>query len=162
MGLPPESLDFLTRGAKFSRPPLGVTLKNAPGLFRLLGQEMSLPRQFARVNTAEFAPALKKLQNEPIKDLSLGAIAPRIETILALLTQVTYYNIMAPLSLALRQALFKVDLATLDNAQSPEIMAVEALKKDGRRCAIAAAPARPPFPLRRYLRQRRLHGPAPQ
>ncbi|NEP59377.1 MAG: pyruvate phosphate dikinase PEP/pyruvate-binding protein, partial [Symploca sp. SIO2G7] len=35
MGLPAESLEFLTRGAKFSRPPLVATLRNMPGLLRL-------------------------------------------------------------------------------------------------------------------------------
>ena len=34
MGLPTESLEFLTRGAKFSKPPLKSTLINLPGLWK--------------------------------------------------------------------------------------------------------------------------------
>ncbi len=129
MGLPPESLEFLTRGAKFSRPPLSVTLRNAPGLLRLLRQEMSLPGRFAQAEADTFGPALKRWSLQPLKDLSEEAIANRIEEILALLRQATDYNILAPLSLALRQAVLKVDFATLDNSQSPEVMALEELKQ---------------------------------
>lgn len=128
MGLPPESLEFLTRGAKFSRPPLGVTLRNAPGLLRLLRREMSLPRQFAQAEANAFGPALARWRSQPLKDLSEQAIAERIQEILALLKQATDYNILAPLSLALRQAVLKVDFATLDSSQSPEVRALEELK----------------------------------
>ncbi|MEO1622918.1 MAG: PEP-utilizing enzyme, partial [Cyanobacteria bacterium J06632_3] len=41
----------------------------------------------------------------------------------------TYFNILAPLSLALRQAIFKVDLASLDSRQNPEVRALEDLKE---------------------------------
>lgn len=129
MGLPPDSLEFLTRGAKFNRPPLSVTLRNAPGLWRLLRQEMSLPKPFAKADQTVFAPALARWRSQPLADLSLPDTAERIEEILALLKQATYYNILAPLSLALRQALLKVDLATLDNSSSPEVMALEDLKE---------------------------------
>ncbi len=128
MGLPPESLEFLTRGAKFSRPPLSVTLRNAPGLLRLLRQEMTLPRQFAKADKTRFRPALAEWDAQSLSDLSEPAIAHRSQTILDLLKQVTYYNILAPLSLALRQALLKVDLARLDNHHTPEVAALEALK----------------------------------
>ncbi len=128
MGLPPESLEFLTRGARFSRPPLAVTLRNAPGLIRLLRQEMSLPHQFAKADQTRFRPALTEWDAQPLSDLTEQAIAHRIQTILDLLKQVTYYNILAPLSLALRQALLKVDLTTLDNHHTPEVAALEALK----------------------------------
>ena len=129
MGLPPESLEFLTRGAKFSKPPLGVTLKNAPGLMRLLAQEMSLPKRFAQAQRQVFRPAMEAWDAEPVEQLSNDAIAQRIQDILDLLQQVTYYNILAPLSLALRQAIFKVDLATLDSSRNPEVSAIEALKQ---------------------------------
>lgn len=128
MGLPPESLEFLTRGAKFSRPPLSVTLRNAPGLLRLLRQEMTLPRQFAKADKTRFRPALAEWDAQPLSDLNEQAIAHRIQTLLDLLKQVTYYNILAPLSLALRQALLKVDLTRLDNHHTPEVAALEALK----------------------------------
>ncbi len=128
MGLPPESLDFLTRGAQFSRPPLAATLRNTPGLLRLLRREIRLPRQFAKADRAVFAPALEKIRTQPLTILSPQALSQRIEEILALLKQTTYYNILAPLGLALWQAVFKVDVAALDNSKSPEVMAVEELK----------------------------------
>ncbi|MEL6813653.1 MAG: glycerol-3-phosphate acyltransferase [Cyanobacteria bacterium J06598_3] len=128
MGLPAESLEFLTRGASFSRPPLATTLRNAPGLWRLLRQEMSLPRSFAQDQENIFRPAQTQFENAPLTDLSQPEIIERIESVLTHLEKATYYNILAPLSLALRQAIFKVDLATLNNANSPEVMALEELK----------------------------------
>ena len=46
MGLPPESLEFLTRGAKMSKPPLQSTLRSVPGLLRLLKREWQLEKDF--------------------------------------------------------------------------------------------------------------------
>ncbi len=129
MGLPPDSLEFLTRGAKFQKPPLLTTLRNFPGLWRLWQQENTLPRQFAKANEQAIAPALAQWAAEPITALSEGQIMARIEVILELLKQATYFNILGPLSLALRQAVFKVDLATLDSQQNPEMRALEDLKK---------------------------------
>ncbi len=129
MGLPPDSLEFLTRGAKFQRPPLLTTLRNLPGLLRLCRQENSLPKQFARADSLDFAPALAHWQQQPVTELSEPEIAERIETILQLLKQATYFNILAPLSLALRQAILKVNLADLDSRQNPEVRAVEELKR---------------------------------
>ena len=126
MGLPPDSLEFLTRGAKFRRPPVAATLRNTPGLLRLLRQEMTLPTQFAKAEETVFGPA--QAQWPPLSELSEAAIAQRVEEILALLKQATYYNILAPLSLALRQAVLKVDLATLNSRSNPEIAALEDLK----------------------------------
>ena len=129
MGLPPDSLEFLTRGAKFQRPPLLTTLRNLPGLLRLLGQENSVPTQFAKADTQAFAPALARWKEQPVSQLADQAIAERIEEILALLKQATYFNILAPLSLALRQAMLKVDLATLDSSRNPEVRALEEIKQ---------------------------------
>ncbi len=129
MGLPPDSLEFLTRGAKFQRPPLLTTLRNLPGLLRLWRQENSLPRRFAKADELDFTPALAHWQQQPVTELSETDIAERIETILQLLKQATYFNILAPLSLALRQAVLKVNLADLDSRQNPEVRAVEDLKR---------------------------------
>lgn len=128
MGLPAESLEFLTRGAKFSKPPLSVTLRNAPGLLRLLRQEMRLPKQFNKQKKKDFLPVMARWDARPITELSEKAVGDRIQEILTLLEHVTYYNILAPLSLAIRQAIFKVDLAALDNRKNAEVMAVEDLK----------------------------------
>ncbi|MEL6902139.1 MAG: glycerol-3-phosphate acyltransferase [Cyanobacteria bacterium J06606_4] len=129
MGLPPDSLEFLTRGAKFQRPPLLTTLQNLPGLLRLWRQENSLPRRFALADKAKFAPALDEWQTQPVSGLSEGAIAARIDRVLTLLEQATYFNILAPLSLALRQRVLQVDLASLDSQHNPEMQALEELKK---------------------------------
>ncbi|MEL7227616.1 MAG: PEP/pyruvate-binding domain-containing protein, partial [Cyanobacteria bacterium J06576_12] len=129
MGLPAQSLEFLTRGAKFQRPPLITTLRNVPGLLRLWQQERQLPKDFAKAQALEFAPAMSQWQQQPITQLSPAEIGQRIETILGLLERATYFNILAPLSLALRQAVLKVDLASLDSRQNPEMRALEDLKQ---------------------------------
>lgn len=128
MGLPPESLEFLTRGAKFSKPPLSATLRNAPGLCRLLTQEMGLPKRFMKMNRTVFQPAMAAWMTAPLAQLSDEEVAQRIQEILKLLEKATYYNILAPLSLAIRQAIFKTDLAALDSRCNPEVMALEDLK----------------------------------
>ena len=61
MGLPAESLEFLTRGAKFGKPPIGSTIANVPGLIRLLQREMRLEQDFARDDRLFFRPMLLNL-----------------------------------------------------------------------------------------------------
>ncbi|MGB7251523.1 MAG: glycerol-3-phosphate acyltransferase [Phormidesmis sp.] len=129
MGLPPDSLEFLTRGTTFRRPPLLTTVQNAPGLWRLLRQEMKLPRSFAAAKQALFDPAQARSQEYILSERSESEIIERIDEVLLLLEKTTYYNILAPLSLALRQAIFKVDLAALDSSRSQEVMALVELKK---------------------------------
>ena len=127
MGLPAESLEFLTRGAKFTKPPLTSTLKNFPGLWRLIRREWHLEQNFNQDDLKFFSPSLSLIEQEPVEDLSEAEIIPRIETILELLDKATYYNILAPLSLAIRQAILKVPETALDNTQTPEVEAVKAL-----------------------------------
>ena len=127
MGLPPESLEFLTRGAKFSKPPLWSTLKNLPGLWRLGKRELSLDKNFNRDRQKLFEPILTAINNQPIAELSTSEIVERINTILGLLDKVTYYNILAPLSLAIRQGVLKISESELDNSQTPEVKAVKNL-----------------------------------
>lgn len=127
MGLPPESLEFLTRGAKFSKPPLKSTLRNLPGLFRLLGREWNLDKDFEQDYQHHFAPALSQLQEQPICELSDAEILERVNQILSELQRATYYSILAPLSLSLRQALLKVKDKELDNSQTPEIASLRSL-----------------------------------
>lgn len=128
MGLPPESLEFLTRGAKFSRPPLGSTLKNVPGLLRLLGQEWQLETAFDRDEATIFNVSLDTLAAIRRDTLSPEDLLDRIEDLLALLRHVTYYNIMAPLSFALRRALLGVPEGDLDPSQNAEVAAVDELR----------------------------------
>ena len=127
MGLPPESLEFLTRGAKFSKPPLMSTIKNTPGLLRLLKREWNLGREFECDREKIFAPILSAIEQQPSEELSPTEIVDRINTILGLLDKVTYYNILAPLSLAIRKAVLKVDEAELDSSQIAEVAAVSSL-----------------------------------
>ena len=127
MGLPPESLEFLTRGAKISKPPLSSTLQSLSGLLRLLGRELTLVRDFQRDNKKYFAPGLSKLAEESIDILDTREILARIDSTLELLRRATYYSIFAPLSASLRQALFRVKDNKIDNSLTPEVAALQGL-----------------------------------
>jgi pyruvate,water dikinase len=128
MGLPAESLEFLTRGAKFSRPPLGSTVKNLPGLLRLLQRELWLADQFAQDQATIFSSGLSTLAAIPRDSLSPEELLDRIDDVLGLLRRVTYYNIMGPLSFALRRAIRRMPEADLDAGRNAEIAAVEDLR----------------------------------
>jgi pyruvate,water dikinase len=128
MGLPPESLEFLTRGSKFSKPPLRATLRNLLGLWRLLQREWRLAEDFARDYDRDFAPILDELTEIPPSQLSPSELLVRINHILLSLKTATYYSILAPLSFALRQVIFRVAPEDLDNSKIPEIASIEELK----------------------------------
>ncbi|MFZ4640479.1 MAG: glycerol-3-phosphate acyltransferase [Nodosilinea sp.] len=128
MGLPPESLEFLTRGAAFSPPPLVATLRNLPGLLHLLDRERSLEETFTAADQGTFQPGLADLLSQPRESLSPQQLMERVAAILDLLRQVTYYNILAPLSLAWRCALLRVSEAHLEGGQNPEIQAIADLR----------------------------------
>ncbi|MEM1310373.1 MAG: glycerol-3-phosphate acyltransferase, partial [Cyanobacteria bacterium P01_H01_bin.153] len=91
MGLPPESLEFLTMGAKFSRPPIASTLRNLPGLLRLLQREWSLAQNFAQDDRTLFAPTLESLSQRPAPTLSASDLFERVQLILQQLEKATYY-----------------------------------------------------------------------
>jgi pyruvate,water dikinase len=129
MGLPAESLEFLTRGAKFSKPPLFSTVRNLPGLWRLAQREFSLIQDFERDDRTQFQPGLTQISRQSAGELSPIELLERIETILHLLKRATYYSILAPLSLALRQAILKVNTTDLDNSQLPEVASLRALQQ---------------------------------
>lgn len=128
MGLPPESLEFLTRGAKMSQPPIESTLRNFPGLVRLLLREFSLTQDFNRDNRKRFVPGLSQLTQEPVENLDPARLFARINFILELLHRATYYSILAPLSAALRQAIFRVKDGDIDNSRTPEVAALRAIQ----------------------------------
>ncbi|NJM85990.1 MAG: pyruvate phosphate dikinase PEP/pyruvate-binding protein [Hydrococcus sp. RU_2_2] len=127
MGLPPESLEFLTRGAKFSKPPLKSTLRNLPGLLKLLQQEWNLDREFDRDLQKYFTPTFNLIEALPLSEASPGDLLERVDTILSALKKATYYSILAPLSLALRQAILKVEPEQLDNSKTPEVASARSL-----------------------------------
>lgn len=134
MGLPPESLEFLTRGAEMSKPPLLSTLRNLPGLLRLAQREWNLETDFRRDDRHTFAPLLKQLSYKPAFDfsttpLSRRKLLERIDQILKALELATYYSILAPLSAALRKALAKVEDDQLDNTATPEVAALRSLQE---------------------------------
>lgn len=127
MGLPPESLEFLTRGAKMSKPPLKSTLANLPGLIRLLKRELSLEKDFKRDYSHTFIPGLSQLAHESEAEITAPQILARIDSTLELLRLGTYYSILAPLSAALRQAIFRVKDGEIDNSVTPEVAALRSL-----------------------------------
>ena len=127
MGLPTESLEFLTRGAKFSKPPLKSTLSNLSGLWRLLKREWNLVQDFQQDYDKLFASTLAEIEEKPATELSPAKILSRVETILEVLEHATYYSILVPLSFALRQAIFQVEDQQLDNSQTPEIESMRSL-----------------------------------
>lgn len=128
MGLPPESLDFLTRGTRFTRPPLRSTLQSLPGLVRLLRRELRLERDFQQDYQQHFSDALAQLARQPARTLPPSALLERIDLILGQLHRATYYSILAPLSAALRQTLFRIRDADLDTSQLPEVAALRSLQ----------------------------------
>jgi len=129
MGLPPESLEFLTRGSKLSKPPLLSTLRNLPGLLKLWGRERRLERDFQSDRRTLFAPTLTQLAERPASQLSPPELFDRIDTILLALRRATYYSILAPLSAAVRQSVLSVDEADLDASQTPEIASARSLAR---------------------------------
>ncbi|MEH1867129.1 MAG: glycerol-3-phosphate acyltransferase [Nostoc sp.] len=127
MGLPPESLEFLTRGAKLSKPSLQSTWENLPGLGRLLKRELNLEKDFKQDYHQRFIPGLSQLAQENVEDLEPAKLLIRIDFILELLRHGTYYSILAPLSAALRQAIFRVKDGQIDNSVTPEVAALRSL-----------------------------------
>lgn len=128
MGLPPESLEFLTRGGSISRPSLGATVRNVPGLVKMIGRELRLGQDFERDYSQIFVPTLQELSAGSLARLSPPELGNRIDQILQVLRRVTYYSILAPLSLALRQALLRVKDEELDTSQTPEAASLRSLQ----------------------------------
>ncbi|MBW4553429.1 MAG: glycerol-3-phosphate acyltransferase [Aphanocapsa sp. GSE-SYN-MK-11-07L] len=128
MGLPAESLEFLTRGAKMGRPSLVSTLKNVPGLLKLCQCELRLAADFRRDDEQQFQPLLEQLQAEPIASLDAATLLQRIEKILQALEQATYFSILAPLGLALWQVILRVQDHSLDTSQTAEAASLQELQ----------------------------------
>jgi phosphohistidine swiveling domain-containing protein/glycerol-3-phosphate acyltransferase PlsY len=138
MGLPPESLDFLTRGSRLSKPSWRSTLRNVPGLLRLARRQWNLGQDFRKDYRQVFAPLLDQLNANPAENISAKLIDPlqsktqllhRIEQILQALKLATYYNILSPLSLAISKAILKVNDPELDNRLMPEVAVLRSVQK---------------------------------
>ncbi|HIK27950.1 MAG: PEP-utilizing enzyme [Oscillatoriaceae bacterium SKW80] len=128
MGLPPESLEFLTPRGKFTKPPLLSTLKQLPGLLRLLQREWRLEEDFERDYRRYFAPALND-KAWVLESTNPVALIAGIDLILEVLKRATYYRILAPLSFFMRKEILKVSEAELDNSKQPEVAARRALQE---------------------------------
>ncbi|MCC3496948.1 MAG: glycerol-3-phosphate acyltransferase [Microcoleus sp. PH2017_15_JOR_U_A] len=171
MGLPEQGLEFLLRGQKMGKPPLGKILPSLPGLWRLVQRERALNADFAGDRTSIFLPAIESLEksekeegrrkreegrgkNEegilipnaqfPIPNAQfpmphapcpmpnyqdLSELLDKSEQIQEWLKPITYYNILGPIGLAIRKAIFRVDDDWLVNDTAPEIASVRALQE---------------------------------
>lgn len=126
MGLPAESLEFLTRGASMGRPSPGAMLKTLPGLTKLLLQEWTLPSAFRQQYRTAFAPLLESIAAQPSLSSST-AILERIDALLSALRSATFFSILAPISAAVRQKLWRVEDTALDTSVLPEMAALRSL-----------------------------------
>lgn len=129
MGLPETSLEFLTRGTKLGKPPWTSTLRNIPGLWRLLRREMRLVKDFKRNHRQLLVPTLLQLQRDRLENMSETELLERVDRILHALQQTTYYNILAPLSLSLRRSVLRVKPENLDNSKQPEVAVTRSLQE---------------------------------
>ncbi|EGK84481.1 PEP-utilizing protein [Microcoleus vaginatus PCC 9802] len=139
MGLPEQGLEFLLRGQKMGKPPLGKILPSLPGLWRLVQRERALNAEFKRDRTSIFLPALQKLEKEEGSSATdLTELLERAEQIQELLKPITYYNILGPIGLAIRKAIFRVSDEWLDNDSAPEIASVRGLQQLAKKLRQAA------------------------
>ncbi|MEG4278504.1 glycerol-3-phosphate acyltransferase [Microcoleus sp. MON1_C1] len=154
MGLPEQGLEFLLRGQKMGKPPLGKILPSLPGLWRLVQRERALNAEFKRDRTSIFLPALQSLEKEegrgkkeegrgsseeeilmpnaqcPMPEYQyLSELLEKAEQIQKWLKPITYYNILGPIGLAIRKAIFRVNDDWLANDSAPEISSVRALQQ---------------------------------
>ena len=139
-GLPPDSLTFLTQGGKPGKVPVMAMIRAVPGLLRLVGRERRLVKDFLQDDRQIFTLALSDLRSHPVLNqdpanptLTVPQIIKRIKTILELLEKVTYYSILAPLSVAVRQKIAKVATNQLDTRDTPEIASAKELEQLGDR-----------------------------
>ncbi|MCC3504182.1 MAG: PEP-utilizing protein [Oscillatoriales cyanobacterium] len=178
MGLPEQGLEFLLRGQKMGKPPLGKILPSLPGLWRLVQRERALNADFAGDRTSIFLPAIESLEKSEKEEgrrkreegrgkneegilipnaqfpmpnaqfpmpnapcpmphaqfpmpnyQDLSELLDKSEQIQKWLKPITYYNILGPIGLAIRKAIFRVDDDWLVNDTAPEIASVRALQE---------------------------------
>ncbi|NEP81490.1 MAG: hypothetical protein F6K39_26990, partial [Okeania sp. SIO3B3] len=131
MGLPEQGLEFLLRGQKMGKPPLGKVLPSLPGLWRLIQKEMAVDREFERDYYQIFIPALQILENnfKQSSSQSLSELLDQAEQIQTWLKPITFYNILGPIGLAIRRSLFRVSEEWLPTDTAPEIISIRELQK---------------------------------
>ncbi len=129
MGLPKQGLEFLVRGQKMGKPPIRKLFPSLPGLWRLIQKERHLEQDFKRDLEQLFLPTLHQLETHlSLESLTLTQLLEQAETIQALLKSATYYNIIAPIGLAIRRTLFKVSDAWIPTYTAPEVASMQALQ----------------------------------
>lgn len=128
LGLPPESLEFLTLGESFSPPSPLMMGRNLPGLGRLLKREWQLEAQFHQEDETFFRPELDRLCQKPLEAIAPTDLHRHIDAVLKVLERITEYNILAPLSASIRQAVLPIDENELDFSQTPEVAALRSLQ----------------------------------
>ncbi|WP_254174733.1 glycerol-3-phosphate acyltransferase [Planktothrix pseudagardhii] len=129
MGLPKQGLEFLVRGQKMGKPPLGKLFPSLPGLWRLIQRERHLDQDFKRDLEQLFLPTLQQIEShQSLELLTLTQLLEQSETLQKTLKLATYYNIIAPIGLAIRRSLFKVSDAWIPTHTSPEVASMQALQ----------------------------------
>ncbi len=134
MGLPEQGLEFLVRGQKMGKPPLSKMSASLPGLWRLIQRERQLVKEFQRDEQQLFRPELEQLNQDyhsqvlTSNSFSLSQLLERTERIQQLLKPATYYNILGPIGLAIRQAIFRVPQDWLPIQNSPEVASMRDLQ----------------------------------
>jgi len=129
MGLPEQGLEFLVRGQKMGKPPIRKLLLSLPGLWRLIQRERNLEKDFERELEQLFLPVLQQLEVDlSLESLTLTQLLERYESIQNILKSATYYNIIAPIGLAIRRTLFKVSDSWIPTYTAPEIASMQALQ----------------------------------
>ncbi|MGD1849476.1 MAG: PEP-utilizing enzyme [Cyanophyceae cyanobacterium] len=115
-------------------------IRAIPGLWRLVGQERRLIKNFLNDDRDYFTPALSDLRSHPVlnsdpaySQLTVPQLIKRIKSILELLEKATYYSILAPLSVAVRQKISGVSSNQLDTSDTPEIASAKHLESLGDR-----------------------------
>ena len=135
MGLPEQGLEFLLRGQKMGKPPLGKVWSALPGLWRLIQKEMAVDYEFERDYNQIFVPALQSLDNNFKQNLqqnspqSLLELLAQVQKIQEWLKPITYYNILGPIGLGIRRSLFGISEEWLPTDTAPEIVSIRELQK---------------------------------
>ena len=135
MGLPEQGLEFLLRGQKMGKPPLGKVWSALPGLWHLIQKEMAVDYEFERDYNQIFVPALQSLDNNFKQNLqqnspqSLLELLAQVQKIQEWLKPITYYNILGPIGLGIRRSLFGISEEWLPTDTAPEIVSIRELQK---------------------------------
>ncbi|MFM6450455.1 MAG: PEP-utilizing protein, partial [Planktothrix sp.] len=95
----------------------------------LIQRERHLDQDFQQDLEQLFLPTLQQLEShQSLEFLTLNQLLEKAETIQTALKSATYYNIIAPIGLAIRRTLFKVSDAWIPTHTAPEVASMQALQ----------------------------------